>query len=160
TIPNSIEARDLETHLHSYSNPHRNEQSGPLVITCGEGIHVFDQEGRRYLEGVASLWYASLGFSEKRLIEAARRQMDRLPCYHSFGNKVSDVAIELADKLLSIAPVPMARVYFACSGSEANDSAFKIARFFNNALGRPAKKKVISRFKGYHGTTVVTASLT
>lgn len=157
---NSPEARDSASHLHSYSNPKKLAETGPVVIERGEGIHVFDSAGNRYLEGVSALWYASLGFSEQRLVDAAHRQMQKLPCYHSFGNKVPDNTIELAERLLAMAPVPMSKVYFAGSGSEGNDTALKMVRYLNNALGRPAKKKVISRIKAYHGTTLATASLT
>jgi 4-aminobutyrate--pyruvate transaminase len=159
-MANSIEAKDAAYHLHSYSNPRRLAETGSLVIERGEGIHVVDNMGRKYIEGVSALWYASLGFSEQRLVEAAIRQMAKLPCYHSFGNKVPDVAVELAERLIKMAPVPMSKVYFAGSGSEGNDTALKIVRFYNNALGRPQKKKVISRVKAYHGTTLATASLT
>lgn len=159
-MPNSIEARDVAYHLHSYSNPQALAETGPLVIERGEGIYVYDNSGRKYIEGVASLWYASLGFSENRLVEAAYKQLKKLPCYHSFGHKVTDVAVELAERLIKLAPVPMSKVYFAGSGSEGNDTALKIVRFFNNALGRPKKKKIISRIRGYHGTTLATASLT
>jgi 4-aminobutyrate--pyruvate transaminase len=158
--PNSIEARDVRNHLHSYSNPRALAETGPLVIERGEGIYVFDNAGRRYLEGVSALWYASLGFSEKRLVEAAYRQMQALPCYHSFGHKVTEPAAELAERLIGLAPVTMSKVYFAGSGSEGNDTALKLVRYYNNAFGRPAKKKVISRVRAYHGTTLATASLT
>jgi 4-aminobutyrate--pyruvate transaminase len=159
-MPNSPEAKDVSYHLHSYSNPRMLAETGPLVIERGEGIHVIDNAGKKYIEGVAGLWYASLGFSEHRLIEAAHRQMLKLPCYHSFGYKVSDIVVELAERLIAMAPVPMSKVYFAGSGSEGNDTAVKIVRFYNNALGRAHKKKVISRIKAYHGTTLATASLT
>ena len=159
-MANSLEAKDVAHHLHSYSNPRRLAETGPLVIERGEGIHVIDNMGRKYIEGVSALWYASLGFSEQRLVDAAHRQLTKLPCYHSFGNKVSDVAVELAERLIKLAPVPMSKVYFAGSGSEGNDTALKIVRFYSNALGRPQKKKVISRIKAYHGTTLATASLT
>lgn len=159
-IPNSVEARDNAFHLHSYSNPKALAETGPLVIDRGEGIYVYDTAGNRYIEGVASLWYASLGFNELRLVEAAHRQMLKLPCYHSFGHKTTEVAVDLAERLVNMAPVPMSKAYFAGSGSEGNDTALKIVRFFNNALGRPNKKKVISRIRAYHGTTLATASLT
>jgi 4-aminobutyrate---pyruvate transaminase len=158
--PNSIEARDVAYHLHSYSNPRQLTISGPLVIDRGEGIYVFDNNGRKYIEGVAALWCASLGFSERRLIEAAHRQLKKLPCYHSFGHKMTEPGIELAERLINLAPVPMSKVYFAGSGSEGNDTALKLVRYFNNARGRPKKKKVIARVKGYHGTTLAAASLT
>ena len=159
-IPNSIEARDAVYHLHSYSNPTAIAEQGALVMERGDGIYVYDNNGNKYIEGVASLWYASLGFSEKRLADAAYKQLLKLPCYHSFGHKTTEPAIELAERLVRMAPVPMAKAYFAGSGSEGNDTALKIVRYFNNALGRPAKKKVIARIRGYHGTTLATASLT
>ncbi|MGH6952553.1 MAG: aminotransferase [Alphaproteobacteria bacterium] len=157
---NSTTAKDQAYFLHPYINLAQHAEQPSLVITRGEGIHVFDESGKRYIEGVSGLWYASLGFSERRLVEAARRQMERLPCYHAFGLKATDVSIELAEKLVRMAPVPMSKVFFANSGSEANDTAVKLVRYYNNALGRPRKKKIISRARGYHGTTVATASLT
>jgi 4-aminobutyrate--pyruvate transaminase len=102
----------------------------------------------------------SLGFSEKRLADAAYRQMLKLPYYHTFAHKAHDVGIELAEKLLSIAPATMSKVFFVTSGSEANDTVVKLAWYYNNALGRPRKKKILSRHKGYHGVTVASASLT
>jgi 4-aminobutyrate---pyruvate transaminase len=146
--------------ISPYANPAANAANRPLVITRGEGIHVFDEAGNRYVEGVASLWYASLGFSEKRLVEAARRQMDRLPCYHAFGNKISDVCIELTERLVEITPPGLNQVFYASSGSEANDTAIKLVRYYNNALGRPKKKKFIAREMAYHGTSLATAALT
>ena len=115
---------------------------------------------RAYLEGLAGLWCVSLGFSERRLAEAAYRQMLKLPFYHTFAHKATDIGIELAEKLLSIAPVPMSKVFFVNSGSEANDTVVKLVWYYNNALGRPRKKKIISRTKAYHGVTVASASLT
>lgn len=85
--PNSTEARDMAYHLHSYTNPRRLEREGPLIIDRGEGIHVFDNSGKRYIEGMAGLWSVAVGFGEKRLVEAARRQMSTLPYYHAFSQK-------------------------------------------------------------------------
>jgi len=152
--------RDLAFHLHPSTNLALVQAEGPLVISRGEGVYVYDEAGRRYIEGMAGLWCAGLGFSEKRLAEAAYRQMLRLPFYHSFSGKVPAIATELAEKLIGVAPEGMARVFFANSGSEANDSAVKLAWYYNNALGRPEKKKLISRRKAYHGVTVAAASLT
>ncbi len=152
--------RDLAYHLHPSSNLRTVQTEGPLVITRGEGVYVFDEHGNRYLEGMAGLWCASLGFSERRLAEAAYRQMLELPFYHSFAGKVPAIATELAEKLVSLAPAGLARVIFANSGSEANDTAIKLAWYYNNALGRPEKKKIIGRLKGYHGMTVAAASVT
>lgn len=150
---------DLKHHLHPYTQLRQLEREGPLVIVRGEGVNVFDEHGNGYIEGMAGLWCASLGFSEKRLADAAYRQMTTLPYYHSFSGKVPGPVAALVDKLIEWAPVPMARVLFANSGSEANDTAFKLVRYYNNARGRPLKKKIIARNKGYHGVTMAAASL-
>ena len=152
--------RDLSFHLHPSTNLRQVQTEGPLVIVRGEGVYVYDDEGRRYLEVMACLWCASLGFSERRLADAAYRQMCELPFYHSFGGKVPAVSAELAERLIGIAPAGMRRVLFANSGSEANDTAIKLAWYVNNALNRPQKKKIISRQRAYHGVTVAAASLT
>ncbi|HEY2862232.1 MAG TPA: aspartate aminotransferase family protein [Casimicrobiaceae bacterium] len=159
--PTSAAARrDLSFHLHPSTNLRAVQKDGPLVITRGEGVYVYDDQGRRYLEGMAGLWCASLGFSERRLADAAHRQMCELPFYHSFAGKVPAISTELAERLISIAPHGMGKVLFANSGSEANDTAIKLAWYINNALGRPRKKKIIARQRAYHGVTVATGSLT
>ena len=152
--------RDIATAIHPYTNLKLHETEGPLVITEGDGVFVRDEDGKSYLEGLSGLWCASLGFSERRLAEAAYRQMLKLPYYHTFAHKAHDIGIELAEKLLSIAPVPMTKVFFVNSGSEANDTVVKLVWYYNNAVGRPQKKKIISRTKAYHGVTVASASLT
>jgi 4-aminobutyrate---pyruvate transaminase len=157
---NSLSSRDIASTVHPYTNLKIHETEGPLVITQGHGCFVRDEHGKDYLEGMAGLWCTSLGFSEPRLAEAAYKQMKALPFYHTFAAKAHDVGIELAEKLLAMAPAPMSKVLFANSGSESNDTAVKLVWYFNNALGRPAKKKIISRIKGYHGVTVASASLT
>jgi len=152
--------RDQSFHLHPSTNLRALQKDGPLVIARGEGVYVYDDEGRRYLEGMAGLWCASLGFSERRLADAAHRQMLELPFYHSFAGKVPAVATELAERLIAIAPGGMGKVLFANSGSEANDAAIKLAWYVNNALGRPRKKKIIARQRAYHGVTIAAGSLT
>jgi 4-aminobutyrate--pyruvate transaminase len=151
--------RDRKFHLHPYTQLRQLEKDGPLVIVRGDGVFVFDEQGNRYLEGMAGLWCASLGFSESRLVAAAQRQMQTLPYYHSFSGKVAGPVTELVETLIRWAPVPMARVLFANSGSEANDTAFKLVRYYNNARGRPNKKKIIARDRAYHGVTAAAASL-
>jgi 4-aminobutyrate--pyruvate transaminase len=158
--PNSMQGRDIATLVHPYTNLATHQSDGPHVITGGEGIYVIDDEGNRYIEGLGGLFCASLGFSEKRLVEAATRQMNAMPFYHLFAHKSVTPAIELAERLLAIAPVPMSKVFFANSGSEANDTAVKLIWYYNNAVGRPEKKKIIARRKAYHGVTVAAASLT
>lgn len=146
--------------LHPYANMRALEKDSRLVLSGGDGIHVIDSEGNRYIEGVASLWYANLGFSESRLADAAYAQLKRLPCYHAFSNRIADVVLELTERLLSIAPVPMASVFYACSGSEANDTALKLVEYYHNARDLPDKKLIISRRMGYHGVTHAAADMT
>jgi len=158
--PNSPEARDVAHHLHGYTNAIRHEEIGPLVIERGDGIYVHDIHGKRYIEAMAGLWSVGVGFSEPRLVAAATRQMERLPYYHTFGHKAQGPVIDLAEKLISLAPVPMSKVFFTNSGSEANDTVMKLLRYRANAMGEPQRKKFISRVKGYHGVTLASASLT
>ena len=159
-IPNSTEARDIKNLMHPYTNARKLETEGPLVIESGEGIYVTDNNGNRYLEAMSGLWSAGLGFSEKRLVAAATRQMEKLPFYHIFSMRSHGPAVDLAEKLVNLAPVPMSKAFFTNSGSEANDTAVKMLWYRAHALGTPEKKKVISRLRGYHGVTVVAASMT
>ncbi|ALL66728.1 Adenosylmethionine-8-amino-7-oxononanoate aminotransferase [Paraburkholderia caribensis MBA4] len=156
----NLKQNDIAHYLHPYTNLSLHREVGPMVIERGEGVYVYDSEGNRYLEGLGGLFCASLGFSETRLADAADRQMRKLPFYHAFGHKSSEPSILLAEKLIAMAPVPMSKVFFANSGSEANDTAVKLIWYFNNAIGRPQKKKIISRTRAYHGVTIASASLT
>ena len=160
SIPNSMAARDVASYLHPYTNLKTHMNEGPLIITRGKGVEVFDEEGKAYIEALSGLWCTSLGFNNERLVTAATEALNNLPFYHGFGAKSHPPGIELAEKLLEISPVPMSKVFFANSGSEANDTAIKIIWYVNNALGRPEKKKIISRQKAYHGVTIATASMT
>ena len=151
--------RDIAHHLHSYTQLRQFEREGPLVIVRGDGVHVIDEHGKRYIEGMAGLWCASLGFSETRLADAAAHQMKTLPYYHTFSGKVPGPVTDLVEAMTRWSPMPKARVLFANSGSESNDTAFKLVRYYNNARGRPNKKKIIARVKGYHGVTAAAASM-
>jgi len=157
---NSLSRRDADSVFHPYTNAIANREDGPLVVTRGDGVYVWDEDGEKYIEGMSGLWCASLGFGKDRLAEAAARQMRELPFYHGFSQKSHPPQIELAERLLALAPVPMAKVFFCNSGSEAADTAVKMIWYLNNALGRPQKKKIISRFKAYHGVTIAAASIT
>jgi 4-aminobutyrate---pyruvate transaminase len=159
-IPNSPEARDAAYHLHGYTNARANLNAGVLVIDRGEGVYLEDIHGGRYMDAMAGLWSVALGYSEKRLVQAATRQMERLPFSHSFSHKSHSPLIDLAEKLISIAPAPMSKVFFTNSGSEANDTAMKMIWYRANALGQPQRKKIISRQRAYHGVTIASASLT
>ena len=157
---NSAASRDIAYQLHPYTNARKHEAEGPLVLTRGKGVHVWDDGGREYIEGMAGLWCTALGYGEERLVEAAAAQMRRLPFSHVFAGKTHEPAIDLAERLIGHAPVPMSKAFFNNSGSEANDTAVKIVWYYQNARGLYRKKKILSRVRGYHGVTVATASLT
>ena len=152
-----LSQQDRTSVLHPFTDLSSHE---PAVFTHGEGAWVYDEQGKRFLEGVAGLWCASLGFSEQRLADAAYRQLQKLPFMHMFASASHPPGVTLANELLQIAPVPMARVFFANSGSEAIDTAVKMIWFFNNALDREHKKKIIARRDAYHGSLIASASLT
>ena len=158
--PNSDEARDIAYHFHAYTNAETHAEIGPMIIEGGEGIYVTDSNGNRYIEGMSGLWSVGLGFNEQRLVEVAYQQMQKLPYYHNFTHRSHGQAIDLAEKLVEIAPVPMSKVFYTNSGSEANDTIVKMIWYRSNALGKPEKKKIISRLRGYHGVTVASASMT
>ncbi len=159
-LPNSVQARDVAYLLHPVTNARKHEKIGPLVIERGDGIHVYDDTGKEYIEGMAGLWSVAVGFGEPRLVAAAAAQMSRLPYYHSFSHKSHPSVIDLGERLVKMSPKGLDRVFFTNSGSEANDTVIKLVWFYNNAIGRPEKKKFIGREGGYHGITIASGSLT
>jgi len=156
----NLATRDVETLVHPYINLASFRESGPLVIERARGVFVYDTDGKPYIEGMAGLWCTALGYGNEELVEAAAAQMRKLSYAHLFTGRSHDPAIELAEKLKEIAPVPISKVFFCASGSEANDTQVKLVWYLNNALGRPKKKKIVSRVKAYHGVTIAAASLT
>ncbi len=158
--PNSAEGRDQAYQLHSNTNARKHLEVGPLVIEKGEGVYVVDIHGKKYIEGMAGLWSVGVGFNEPRLVKVAAEQMAKLPYMHTFAHRSHGPAIDLAEKLIKMVPFPMSKVMFTNSGSEANDTAIKLIWYRSNALGKPDKKKIISRMKGYHGITIAAGSLT
>jgi 4-aminobutyrate--pyruvate transaminase len=156
----NVQTRDIEAVFHPYTPLHKLKENGPLVMARARGVFIYDTQGKEYVEGMSGLWCAGLGFGDEELVEAATEQLRTLPYYHLFGGKGIEPAIELAEKLKEIAPVPISKVFFTSSGSEANDTQVKFAWYYNNALGRPNKKRIISRVKAYHGVTIMSASLT
>jgi 4-aminobutyrate--pyruvate transaminase len=153
--------QDVRNLLHPYTPLDKIAVTGPMVIRKGDGVYVEDDQGRRYLEGMAGLWCTALGFSEQRLVDAAIRQMRDLPYYQIFAGRSNEPSIELSERLLSMTRhLGMDKALYANSGSEANDAAVKVIWYYFNALGKPEKKKLIARERGYHGVTVMTASLT
>ncbi len=157
---NSAEARDINYVLHCHTDHIKHREVGPLVIERGEGVFVYDTAGNRYLEGMAGMWSAALGFSEKRLADAAARQYAKLPFYHVFYHKSMPTTIDLAEKLVKMAPVPMSKAFFNASGSEAIDTVIKLLWHRSNGMGQPQRKKILSRNRAYHGATIATNNLT
>ena len=158
--PNSDAARDVAFHVHAQTNLDAHLKDGPFIVVKGDGAAVIDDAGKRYIDAMAGLWSASLGFSERRLADAAYRQMVELPYCSTFAHRTSPALIELSERLISIAPQGLTRALYANSGSEAIDTALKLVWYFWNARGKADKKKVIAREKAYHGSTIASASLT
>ena len=156
----NLATRDVETLVHPYINLASFRETGPLIIERAQGVHVYDTEGKGYIEGMAGLWCTALGYGNEELVEAAATQMRKLSFAHLFTGRSHDPAIELGEKLKEIAPVPISKVFFCNSGSEANDTQIKLVWYLNNARGLPQKKKIVSRVKAYHGVTIAAASLT
>ncbi len=159
-LPNSPHARDIASVLHPQTNARRHLEVGPTIMTGARGIFVEDDAGNSYLDAGAGLWCCSLGYNNERLAKTAYEAMKTLGYYQIFRHASHGPAIDLSEKLLSIAPVPMSKVLLQCSGSEANDSAVKLVWYHWRAQGKPEKRKIISRTGSYHGSTCVAISLT
>jgi 4-aminobutyrate--pyruvate transaminase len=157
--PNSLAARDIAYCVHPQTNLARHRDVGPLTITHGEGIHVVSDDGRRFIDTNSGLWCSSLGYANERLARAAYEQMRTLGAYHTFRHSTNEAVVLLSEKLVAMAPKPMAKVLLQCSGSEANDTAIKLAWYYHAAKGNPGKYKIIGRERGYHGTSCATTSL-
>jgi 4-aminobutyrate---pyruvate transaminase len=156
----NMAVRDIETVIHPYTNLAQHRETGPLILNEGRGIYVFDDKGKRYIEGLAGLWCTALGYGNEELVEAAAKAMRKLSFTSVFGGKSHDGVIELSEKLKEIAPCPASKILFGASGSEANDMQVKLTWYYNNARGKEKKKKFIARLRGYHGVTVASGSLT
>ncbi|MCZ8320608.1 MAG: aminotransferase [Novosphingobium sp.] len=151
---------DIGALLHPFTNAVAHAQSGPDIMVKAEGCRVYDHAGVSYIDGMSGMWSVGLGYSEERLIEAAVRQLKTLPFFHIFSHKSHPAAIELAEKLLSMLPFPMSKVFFVNSGSEAVDSAIKLSWYHWAERGEPQRRKIISRQRAYHGANIGSASAT
>ncbi len=158
--PDSIEAKDLKHLLHPTTNLAQHQANGPRVLTRAEGAYIWDNQGNQYLEAMAGLWCTALGYGEEELARVAYEQMKNLSYNQLFGGKTNEASVLLAEKLKAMAPMDAGRVFFGLSGSDANDTQVKLMWYYNNSVGRPEKKKIISRMRGYHGVTVAAGSLT
>jgi 4-aminobutyrate--pyruvate transaminase len=160
TTLSNTQARDMASLLHPFTNLTTLRQTGPLVIERGAGVFVYGSDGKDYLEAMGGLWCTALGWGEEELVEAAAEQMRKLSFAHIFGGKSHEPGIALAEKLKEMAPFPTGKVFFANSGSEANDSQIKLMWYAANARGQTGRKKIIARNRAYHGVTLASASLT
>ena len=159
-MTDSLINKDQRHHVHGQTNLSWHHDNGPsAMVTHGHGVYITLADGRTLIDGFSGLGCTSLGYHNQRLAEAAKSQMDQLPFAPTFYGRSHPKVAELADKLVNIAAVPMDRVMFQCSGSEANDAMIKFLWYRNIARGEPKRRKLISRWRGYYGNTVATASL-
>jgi 4-aminobutyrate--pyruvate transaminase len=156
----NLEALDLERLFHPNTNLAAFHASTPFVLSRGEGVFVWDNHGNRYIEGMSGLWCTSLGYGDEELAKTAYDQIKRLSFTHLFAGKSHEPGILLAQKLVEMAPFDASRVFYGNSGSDGNDTQIKLIWYYNNAIGKPKKKKIISRQKAYHGVTIAAAGLT
>ncbi len=155
----NLAAIDAAHHLHPFSDMKKLNADGTRIIQRGEGVHIFDSHGKKYLDGFAGLWCVNIGYGRKEIADAVARQMNELPYYNTFFGTTSPATTLLAEKVTSKAGPRFNHIFFTGSGSEANDTWFRMARVYWAAVGKPSKKTVIARRNGYHGSTVAGASL-
>lgn len=156
----SLEDLDRQVLLHPFTPLAEHEARGPLVIKEGRGAHITDASGRRLLDAMAGLWCVNVGYGREEIADAVADQIRKLSFYHSFGSMANEPSILLAERLLELAPWPMSRVFFGNSGSDANDTQFKLAFTYHRLRGEPERTKIISRRRAYHGVTFGAASAT
>ncbi len=159
---NDLEALDRaymfhpSTHLAQFARG----EAPSRIMTGGEGVYVVDREGRRSMDGFAGLYCVNIGYGRTEVAKAIAEQAEKLAYYHAYVGHSSEPAIRLSERIVRKAGMGMSRVYYGLSGSDANETNIKLVWYYNNILGRPAKKKIISRWRGYHGSGVMTGGLT
>ena len=153
------QALDAAHYLHPFTDHKSLAARGTRVITHAEGVYLHDSEGNRILDGMSGLWCVALGYGRRELAEAAYRQMQELPYYNSFFQCANPPAIELADRLARLSPPQFQHAFFTGSGSESNDTLVRMVRRYWELRGQPQRQVIISRWNGYHGSTMAGASL-
>jgi L-2,4-diaminobutyrate transaminase len=161
----SLEDMDRQSVLHPLTSIAAHMKSGPLIVGRGRGVRIRDRKGREMIDCGAGLWCVNIGYGRPEIAEAARQAIEDLNYYHIFGGSSNEPIIRLADRILTLlrenaGARHLARVFFGCSGSDANDTNVKLVRYYHNLLGQPQKKKIISREGAYHGLTCAAGSLT
>ncbi|KZL04579.1 Omega-amino acid--pyruvate aminotransferase [Pseudovibrio axinellae] len=154
-----LQKKDAAHHLHPFTDTQSLNAKGTRIITRAEGVYLWDSEGNKILDGMAGLWCVNVGYGRKEIIEAVHRQMQQLPYYNTFFQTSHPPAIALAEKIAKLAPGDLDYVFFAGSGSEANDTVVRMVRHYWASKGKPTKKTIISRHNAYHGSTMAGASL-
>ncbi len=144
------------THLAEFARGNLPER----IVTGGQGVHIEDRDGNRLLDAFAGLYCVNVGYGRSEIAEAIARQARELAYYHSYVGHGTEASITLSKMIIDRAPRGMSRVYYGQSGSDANETNIKLVWYYNNVLGRPQKKKIISRWRGYHGSGLMTGSLT
>ncbi len=152
--------RDLKNLLHPQTNIVDLLKNGPQIIESGNGIRIKDAKGHTLIDGMAGLWCVNVGYGRKELAETFKAAAENLSYFHSFTGMSNPPEILLAEKLIKMAPGDLTKVFFGCSGSDANDTLMKVVWHYHYILGQPEKKKIISRKGSYHGTSISSASLT
>ena len=150
---------DRRHHWHPFTDTKELNETGVRVITRADGVYLWDSEDNRLIDGMAGLWCVNIGYGRSELRDVAAAQLDELPYYNTFFNTATPPAIELGALLGEVTPDGFSHVFFANSGSEANDTIAKMVRFYWNLRGKPAKKTIVSRQHAYHGVTMAAASL-
>jgi L-2,4-diaminobutyrate transaminase len=144
------------THLGQFARGEAPER----IITGGSGVYIEDRDGKKFLDAFAGLYCVNVGYGRKEIAEAIAAQARELAYYHAYVGHGTEASITLAKMVLDRAPKNMSKVYFGLGGSDANETNVKMVWYYNNILGRPGKKKIISRWRGYHGSGLMTGSLT
>jgi L-2,4-diaminobutyrate transaminase len=156
----SLEEMDKQSFLHPYTALKDHNENGPTIVASANGVKVTDTKGKEYIDAMAGLWCVNIGWGRDEVVEAITEQASKLAYYHSFASMANEASIRLADRILRLVPDNMSKVFFGNSGSDANDTNVKLVWYFNNLRGKPEKKKIIGRHRGYHGVTVAAASMT
>ena len=154
-----LQMRDAAHHMHPFTAQAELGEKGARVITRANGVFVYDSEGEEILDAMAGLWCVNIGYGRHELAEVAARQMKELSYYNTFFQTTHVPAIELAEKLAELAPFDLNHVFFASSGSEANDTNIRLVRHYWALKGKPNKSVIISRKNAYHGSSVGSGSL-
>lgn len=155
-----LKQRDARSILHPSTNANEFAKTGSKIMHSGNGIYLHDTDGNKLIDAIAGLWCVNVGYGRPEIADAMHKAASDLSYYHTFTGMSNVPQIELAERLLTLAPSNMSKVFFGSGGSDGNDSLMKIVWYYHNLIGKPEKRKIISRWQAYHGTSIATASLT